>query len=401
MIKFSSAIILCVLIVSCAGTPVQNAVVPANQVRQAPAETPVAAQEPVSVPDADPENALDAVLRQLAEKVTARLPKNNRLAIVNLISPSIIFSDYALEELAMHIDEGNSVMVVDRNAVNMAIARNELDFQMSAEVDEETTASIGKFYGAQSILSGSLTDLGDVFRLRITVFEVETLRRELTAGLDVRKDSRVSALLAAQTPLERKSTDNPVTAWDFRKRGYEYMADKHDYKKAIADFSQAIRLKPTDPDAYYFRAVAYFEEKEYKKCFDDCVEALNLNPRYIAAINQRGLANLEMAQYEAALADFQKALPDYPDAAEIYNNISMVYIKQNKLNNALQAANQSIRTAKSPNLGNYQNRAYIYHLMGMKDKVLADLELSLLYFPEDSFAKMRLKAYKETGVWLN
>ena len=44
----------------------------------------------------------------------------------------------------------------------------------------------------------------------------------------------------------------PKTAEEFNKRGLEYYS-KGDYQKAIADFTQAIKLNPNRPNYYYNR----------------------------------------------------------------------------------------------------------------------------------------------------
>lgn len=54
--------------------------------------------------------------------------------------------------------------------------------------------------------------------------------------------------------------------------------DQHDYDKAIAEFTEVIRLDPEDAGAYHNRAHAYCSKKEYAKAVADYNEAIRLTP---------------------------------------------------------------------------------------------------------------------------
>src|SRR5262249_29638781 len=60
-------------------------------------------------------------------------------------------------------------------------------------------------------------------------------------------------------------------------RAVEY-ANKGDYDRAVADFSTAIHLDPTDADAYNDRGAAWLAKGENDLAFADFSEAIRLNP---------------------------------------------------------------------------------------------------------------------------
>ena len=60
-------------------------------------------------------------------------------------------------------------------------------------------------------------------------------------------------------------------------RGYEYFAKK-DYDRAIADFTQAIKLDPNDAIAYGRRAKAYFAKGDYASAIVDYTQDIKLAP---------------------------------------------------------------------------------------------------------------------------
>jgi hypothetical protein len=69
-----------------------------------------------------------------------------------------------------------------------------MEYQLSGEVNDETAQSIGQKLGAQTIISGSITALGDIYRLRVQALSVETARIQGMQNIDVIPDSRLSIL---------------------------------------------------------------------------------------------------------------------------------------------------------------------------------------------------------------
>ena len=64
--------------------------------------------------------------------------------------------------------------------------------------------------------------------------------------------------------------------------------EKGDHDKAIADYTEAIRLDPNYAEAYCDRAVAYSDKGDYDSTIADCTEAIRLNPKYAEAYFMRG-----------------------------------------------------------------------------------------------------------------
>ena len=58
--------------------------------------------------------------------------------------------------------------------------------------------------------------------------------------------------------------------------------------KAVADFSEAIRLGMKDAKLYHYRACAYITKRQWDKAIADFTEAIQLDPRYADAYGGRG-----------------------------------------------------------------------------------------------------------------
>ena len=60
--------------------------------------------------------------------------------------------------------------------------------------------------------------------------------------------------------------------------------------RAIADFTQAIKLNPDYDVAYHNRGPTYRTRNEIDRAIEDFDPAVKANPNYDAAYNNRGLA---------------------------------------------------------------------------------------------------------------
>jgi tetratricopeptide (TPR) repeat protein len=77
---------------------------------------------------------------------------------------------------------------------------------------------------------------------------------------------------------------------------------------AIADCSQAIRLKPDSADAYSWRALMYLFENEYDRAIADYGRLVILKPDSGMAFQFRGMSYLGKGEYDRAMADCSYAL---------------------------------------------------------------------------------------------
>jgi TolB-like protein len=136
---------------------------------------------------------LNDAINKSAANLTNRLPKDSKVVVLNFISPTEELSEYSIEELTVSIVNNGRLTVVDRR--NLNLLQQEMNFQMSGDVNDETAQAIGKKLGAQSIVSGSITALGERYRMRIQAIEVETARIQAAETTTVILDSTLAALL--------------------------------------------------------------------------------------------------------------------------------------------------------------------------------------------------------------
>ena len=138
--------------------------------------------------------SMQEAIRQSAYGVAGNLPPGTRLAVVAFESESDGLSDFIMEELTRAIMR-HGVEVADRR--NLDLAFMELNFQMTGYVSDETALSIGRFLGAQLVVTGQLVNLGNVRRFSADAINVETATRQNSAAYDVRNDAALQNMIEA------------------------------------------------------------------------------------------------------------------------------------------------------------------------------------------------------------
>ena len=99
--------------------------------------------------------------------------------------------------------------------------------------------------------------------------------------------------------------------------GLEHIG-KGQYKEAIADFTNFIKINPDYAAAYINRGVAYYEIKEYELALNDYNSA-HETLKMIKHI-QIEVTNTELGNYDDAIEDCSKAIEINPNNAKAYYN---------------------------------------------------------------------------------
>ncbi|MDR1128874.1 MAG: CsgG/HfaB family protein [Treponema sp.] len=149
---------------------------------------------------------LDNALIDIGQYFTGRLPARSKVVVLNISSNSGRLSEYVIEEFTATLVNTGRLTVVDRH--NLDLIRDEMNFQMSGEVSDDSALSIGRQLGAQTIISGSIDDLGDILRLRIRAISVETAQILGIQTANVGVDRILAALTGRNTAATSFSPSN-------------------------------------------------------------------------------------------------------------------------------------------------------------------------------------------------
>jgi tetratricopeptide (TPR) repeat protein len=142
---------------------------------------------------------------------------------------------------------------------------------------------------------------------------------DLKAGVEAHKqgdhDGAIRLLTKAITSGELDAADLLIA---FEHRGHAWNG-KNDFDRAIADYSEAIRLNPQAWHAFILRGGAWREKKDFDRAIADYSEAIQLNPPHphdaAFVFDRRGLVYLKLGNYGAAIADYSSAINLDPESA--------------------------------------------------------------------------------------
>jgi tetratricopeptide (TPR) repeat protein len=126
---------------------------------------------------------------------------------------------------------------------------------------------------------------------------------------------------------------DPDHAAAYGDRGLAYLK-KGEYDLAIRDYTEVIRLDPKDVVAYANRGIAYRMKGEYDLVIRDFTKVIHLDTKNVVAYGNRGLTYLKKGEYDLAIHDFNEAIRLDPKWAGAYSNRGFYYFKRGEDNKA-------------------------------------------------------------------
>ncbi len=120
----------------------------------------------------------------------------------------------------------------------------------------------------------------------------------------------------------------------FTNRGLAYKS-KGQWDKAIADFSEAIRLNPDFAEAFTNRGNIYYGQGQFDRAIEDYDKAIDLKPDLAEAFGNRGNVYRKKGQFDRAIEDYDKAIRLKPGDGQMFANRGLAYEKKGAPDQAL------------------------------------------------------------------
>ena len=194
MKTYMICIIISLLLLGCVTPPPPNFVTTTTHTQQT-------TQTEITIPD---------IMNQLVEQGFRNINKSSRIALVNFATASPDMSDALLRTLEHTLVE-TGFIVVDRSELDRI--RAEQNLQLSGDVDDNTAVSIGRFVGADVIVTGAIDALRQI-GIRIlntqTAIVVGTSLRPLPANINI-QPARQNVQITTQTTTTGTQTPSPAT----------------------------------------------------------------------------------------------------------------------------------------------------------------------------------------------
>jgi tetratricopeptide (TPR) repeat protein len=168
-------------------------------------------------------------------------------------------------------------------------------------------------------------------------------------------------------------------------RGYVRNQNKQ-VDQAIADYSETIRLNPKYTAAYMNRGGLYFARNELDRAIADYTEVILLNPRDSEAWYARGNSFSMKEELDKAIADCDHAIQLNPGRAPAFCTRGYAWRKKHQLDKAIADYSEAIRLAPD-DAGAYTHRGNAYIENEEYEKAIADLSQAIRLDPGDAYAR--------------
>jgi tetratricopeptide (TPR) repeat protein len=165
-----------------------------------------------------------------------------------------------------------------------------------------------------------------------------------------------------------------------RANAYEF-ADES--AKALADFGEAIRLKPDYAEAWYRRGAVQLAGKQYAGAIADLSSAIKIDSAHAVIFLDRGAALLAAGRFDEAIADFTYALKLEPNDPQAYLGLCRASIGKRNFGGANAACSSAIQYSRTSEATEaYNSRGDAALLLGDYAAAIADYDEALNRWPQ-------------------
>jgi tetratricopeptide (TPR) repeat protein len=297
-------------------------------------------------------------------------------------------------ELAKAIAKSGTYSAIDRTeAITKQISKERMD-----AINDEQIKKFGKQFNVQYFCIAEISEAkGGFYFLEARLVNVKSARvLKIVSAVDDLRNARKMENTAQRLARRLIEEQDEITkaAEEFYNRGNFYF-NESDYDKAIAAFTEAIRLKPDVAEYYNDRGVMYSYKGDLDNAIADYTEAIRLEPNEELYRSNRGNSYFRKEDYDKAIADYTELIRLKPNDADYHKNRGNAYYHKKNYDKAIANYNEAIRL-NPKNVFYRMQRAYTYFDF-KKDfkKTIADCEAVLRIEPNNNEAKELLKKARE------
>jgi len=221
---------------------------------------------------------LDVEIRATSDYLNGRLAKGIKIVFLNFQSNCPAVSEYIIDGLIENTVNDGMFTAVDRQ--NLTLIQQEINFQLSGEVSDESAQEIGKLLGAQTIVSGAITPLGSSYRLRVRAISVQSAEIQGQFNRDIIKSRRLIELQEncgvtfTQTSYPADNTPQP--------------ASRQLNTTPIPVGGSSSATRDTPPISSVSSGTAIIQYEKFSELRKLEIDSVNIAPRYPLIFTQDG-----------------------------------------------------------------------------------------------------------------
>jgi len=300
-------------------------------------------------------------------EATARVEKTRAVAKAEPAPPPQKSSSASKVEPPQNAVSATSTSDSKKSTPSKKSAPKYADVTLAANVDGARLSIDGTILGAGNLKYSKLAPGNHRYTVSKDGYQTAKGSVNLKAG----ETNKLEVTLIAQSTEQKRAQYNET---DFFYAAYDLL-EGGDYQAAVADFNEAIRLKPSYVDAYNARALAFSALGQNDAAHNDYVraaeiltmkgnsneaitaynKALELDDKSIAAYLGRGDVYLSRGEDIAAIADFDMAVRLDKRNAHAYMGLGKARYNQGYY----EKATKHFKDARSVNENNPEAHLYL------------------------------------------
>jgi tetratricopeptide (TPR) repeat protein len=154
------------------------------------------------------------------------------------------------------------------------------------------------------------------------------------------------------------------------------LALKREYRRALEDFNQTIRLNPSYAYAFHARGNIHDRLGQLDRALGDYEQALRLDPSYLNARHGRGRVLGRMGQHERAIQDYDEVIRREPADVDAHSDRCRAAAGLVRLEAALKDCAEALRRAPGDSYA-LESRGLLHLKAGRLDAAIADYDAAL------------------------
>jgi Flp pilus assembly protein TadD len=189
----------------------------------------------------------------------------------------------------------------------------------------------------------------------------------LTQGKGLSRKGDVDKALASFTQAVKLDGNNA----DAHACRADALNDKGKYDEALTECQRALQLDPRLAVAYEYQADAFIGKRDYERAARACAQALEIDPRLAGAYNDRGVLHALQGRPQKAITELTRALELDPRDFRAFGNRGSAYLAVGEYAKAVSDFSEALRTG--PRDGStYYYRAVAHEKLGHADLAKSD-----------------------------
>lgn len=162
------------------------------------------------------------------------------------------------------------------------------------------------------------------------------------------------------------------------------------YEEALADYNQALEIKPGDVGGLNNRGITYKRLKHWQKATEDLEKAISIDPQDPIPYCNLGIVKYDLEQYQEGLTLLNRSIElDPKNSLSLYSR-GALYEAMNKDKLALVDLHEAIEIdhdwGEELGIWNaYHTRAVIYQKLGQHSEALKDVEQAIRLQPDHAY----------------